>query len=132
MERRQITRSSCELPLNIVQVGSRSTSWFEQTLNISSNGGVCFHSRRRLIPGDKIFYILTLSEAESAQIKLTCSGIVVRCRPVSSGSPGVFEVAMTMERYRFTDPDLVALSAQVGTTDKAPDAELQDRALSEV
>jgi hypothetical protein len=111
-ERRQTTRQDCELPLNIIQVGSTQTDWLEQALNISSNGGVCFHSFRPLIPGEKVRYILTLSQAGPSDIRLVCSGEIVRRRPVSSGFPGAYEIAMTMERYRFAGQDFAKPSAE--------------------
>jgi hypothetical protein len=101
-ERRQTTRYSCELPLNITRAGARRIDWFERTLNISSSGGVCFHSRQTFVPGERVQYILTLSQAGQAETKLSCSGVVVRRRPVSSG---VFEIAVTMDKHRFAGPD---------------------------
>jgi hypothetical protein len=110
-ERRQITRQSCELPLHIIQVGSEPTDWLEQTVNISSNGGLCFLSCHSLALGEEVRYILTVSQAGPTEVRLSCSGVAVRSRPVNSGSQELFENAVTMRRYRFEGRDKAERSA---------------------
>lgn len=103
-ERRKTRRQNYELPLNIVRVGSHETDWFERTQNISSNGGVCFHSLRSVTAGEKVQYYVTLSKMGSAHVRIICWGRVVRCRPLETGPDGTLEIAMTMDRYRFCSP----------------------------
>ena len=112
-ERRKITRLDCRLPLNIIQVGSDPTDRREHTVNVSSNGGVCFHSNHPLTAGERVQYCLTLSQNGPEDIRLICAGAVVRCRPIGPGPEELFEIAMTMQRYRFVRPSLAEFSANV-------------------
>ena len=72
----------------------------ETTRDISS-GGVCFRSPNAVEVGTRIEYLITLS-GNNPPVRIRCLGKVLRS-PKNSVE-GVFEVAMTMERYQFLRP----------------------------
>lgn len=110
MERRQKPRRNCELPLTILQVGDRLVYRSEQTLNISSNGGVCFQSSDPLEVGESVKYEITVSTM-LPPVKLICSGRVARCGPArDSARDGEFEIALAMAQYVFAKSDGQILS----------------------
>ncbi len=109
-------RRKCELPLTIIKVDSLKTDWLEQTENISTNGGVCFRSNRRFEPREKLQYVITLSKTGLTHVKLICCGVIARCVPLDSGADKMYEVAMTMERYRFAGPDATEIPAAIDPT----------------
>lgn len=102
MERRRSTRVDCELPLTILKVGTCAEDRSEKTRNISSNGGVCFQSSRQIALGQLVEYEITLSTMRP-EVKLICSGRVVRCQPVrNTENEGEYEIALTMLHYVFS------------------------------
>jgi hypothetical protein len=97
LEQRRTQRYKLQLPLQILQVGSQPVSRAEKTRDISS-GGVCFVSSHKVDVGGRIEYIITLS-GSNPPVRIRCLGKVLRSHP--PGDDGVYEVAVTMERYSF-------------------------------
>ena len=77
-------------------------SRLEITRDISS-GGVCFHSPNAVEVGTRIEYLITLS-VNTPAVRIRCLGKVLRS-PKTTAAEGVFEVALTMERYQFLRQD---------------------------
>lgn len=50
---------------------------------------------------------------EPAKVQIGCQGRVVRCRSLASGPGRTFEIAVTMEKYRFRSPDSEALLSAI-------------------
>jgi hypothetical protein len=73
----------------------------ETTRDISSSG-VCFLSPNPVEVGARIEYLITLS-GNNPPVRIRCLGKVLRNR--KTASDGVFEVAITMERYQFLRQD---------------------------
>ena len=97
LEQRRAHRYELELPLQILQVGDLRVSRTEQTRDISS-GGVSFLSSSSVDIGGRIEYVITLS-GSTPPVRIRCLGKVLRSdRPEPEG---LFEVAVTMERYQF-------------------------------
>jgi hypothetical protein len=89
-----------QLPVHILQVGSRKTDRLGYTRDISS-GGVCFLSDEEVEIGGRIEYLITLSNG-NPPVKIRCLGKVLRSRQPDETAH--FEVAVTMERYQFMNP----------------------------
>lgn len=105
MERRKIARTNCEFPLKILRIGGSETLRPERTTNISLKGGICFRSARPLDVNQRVEYDLTVSQGPSP-LRLLCAGHVVRCSRVRDDrGRGHFDIALTMERYRFAPTD---------------------------
>ncbi|HKD04483.1 MAG TPA: PilZ domain-containing protein [Bryobacteraceae bacterium] len=101
MDQRRTQRYRLELPLEIVQLGERRLTRREITRDISS-GGVCFRSPNAVEVGARIEYLITLS-GNNPPVRIRCLGKVLRSP--KNASEGLFEVAMTMERYQFLRSD---------------------------
>ncbi len=67
-----------------------------------SSGGVCFLSPNAVEVGTRIEYLITLS-GSSRPVRIRCLGKVLRSPKATPD--GVFEVALTMERYQFLRQD---------------------------
>ena len=78
-------------------MGGRRVSRQETTRDISS-GGVSFHSPIAVEVGARVEYLITLS-SNNPPVRIRCLGKVLRSP--KAGSAGVFEIAVTMERYQF-------------------------------
>jgi hypothetical protein len=97
-----------QLPLQIIQVGTEKVNRTEQTRDISS-GGVCFLSTEEVEVGGRIEYLITLS-GSNPPVRIRCLGKVIRSlRQEDPQTP--FEVAVTMERYQFVNPQEAELFA---------------------
>jgi hypothetical protein len=90
-----------QLPLHIMQVGSKRVNRTEQTRDISS-GGVCFLSHENVEVGGRIEYLITLS-GDQPPVRIRCLGKVLRSSKHESAE-APFEIAVTMERYQFVSP----------------------------
>lgn len=88
-----------KLPLEILQLGNRRVTRREETSDTSS-GGVRFVSPNQVDIGGRIEYIVTLA-GSYPPVKLHCLGKVLRSRPISEQGVAKFDVAATVERYRF-------------------------------
>lgn len=102
-----------QLPLQIIQVGSAKVNLVEETRDISSSG-VCFRSHREIEVGGRIEYLITLS-GSNPPVRIRCLGKVLRSHKQAEGQPP-FEVAVTMERYQFLNPqeadaDVIAVAS---------------------
>ena len=103
MEQRRTRRYRLQLPLLIVQPGADKVDGVEQTRDISS-GGVCFLSPVEVEIGCKIEYLITLSRS-TPPVRIRCLGKVLRSQLPSDANDGLFEVAVTMDRYQFVRPN---------------------------
>ena len=86
MERRKNPRQNCELPLT-AKMSDHYVNRAEKTLNMSTNGGVCFRSSEPLQVGDRVEYEITVSSMPPP-VKLLCSGRVLRCGPPKDALAG--------------------------------------------
>ncbi len=100
MEQRRAPRYRMQLPLQIIQVGTEKVNRTELTRDISS-GGVCFMSSEKVEVGGRIEYLITLS-GSTPPVVIRCLGKVLRSQKQEPETP--FEVAVTMERYQFVNP----------------------------
>ena len=100
MENRKAQRYDLSLPFEVVRRGDSPTSILGETRNLSS-AGVLFRSDIPFRPGDRIEYLITLSDRPDteAPVQIYCFGKVVR----SSNGSGA---AATLERYEFVRPTL--------------------------
>ena len=120
MEQRRTQRYKLQLPLHITQLGDQRVDLVEQTRDISS-GGVSFLSPNRIEPGGRIEYLITLS-GSTPPVRIRCLGKVMRSQLPSNGNGdgGMYEIAVTMERYQFVradEPDILpAASAAVSVS----------------
>lgn len=103
MEQRRTQRYSLQLPLQILQLGDQRVNRTQRTRDISS-GGVCFFSPTEVAVGWRIEYLITLS-GSTPPVRIRCLGKVLRSLKPAAGEPSEFEVAVTMERYRFVRSD---------------------------
>jgi hypothetical protein len=87
--------------MHILQMGDELMDRVEQTRDISS-GGVCFVSPRKVDVGGRIEYIITLA-GSTPPVRIRCLGKVLRSE--SAEATGLYEVAVTMERYSFVRTD---------------------------
>ena len=111
LEQRQSPRYRMQLPMLIVQVGSHRVSRHEQTRDVSSSG-VSFLSKAQMETGGRIEYLITLS-TNNPPVRIRCLGKVIRS--VKQVEPeGVFEVAVSMDRYQFmSQVELLSFAAAV-------------------
>jgi hypothetical protein len=77
----------------------------ETTLNISWGGGVALRSTQPLRIGDPVEYRITLADGDPPTT-VFCFGHIRRCDVAASDHDAskdgeAFDIAMTMERYRF-------------------------------
>ena len=89
--------------MSITRIGDESVPIFALTKNISS-GGVLFTSEREPDVGISIEYFITLGPPQQS-LTLHCDGHVVRCQKASGWEQSAYEVAASMERYRFVRPE---------------------------
>jgi hypothetical protein len=101
LERRQRSRQKIELPIAVRLAGDGQVYVTATTRNISS-GGVCFSCPAPFVVGQVVEYVVTLAEG-GAPVRISCTGHVIRCLAEGSADSG-FEVALTMNRYRFVRP----------------------------
>jgi hypothetical protein len=87
-----------QVPVRIIQAGPEKVNRTEETRDISS-GGICFLSHREVEVGGRIEYLITLSSG-NPPVRIRCFGKVLRSREQARNEVP-FEVAVTMERYRF-------------------------------
>ena len=107
MEQRRTQRYKLQLPLRIIQLGEQRVDRIEQTRDISS-GGVCFLSPTDIEVGGRIEYLITLS-GSTPPVQIRCLGKVLRSQqPPTTAGDGLFEVAVTMERYQFVRAEELA------------------------
>lgn len=99
-DRRRQKRQSLELLLHLVSVDERDVDLRLSTRNISTGGGVLFESPESMAEGAGLKYVVTLSDGD-LPVKITCTGRVVRCHPLSDSPANGFEIACTMKTYRF-------------------------------
>ncbi len=100
-QRRQRIRYRLQLPLQVVRIGFSRVQETVLTQDISS-GGVCFHCAAAMAVGVRVEYFVTLS-GSCPPVRIHCLGRVLRADP--SPEPGLaFEIAVSMERYRFASP----------------------------
>jgi hypothetical protein len=100
LEQRRTQRYKLQLPLRIIQLGEQRVDRVEQTRDISS-GGVCFMSPSAIEVGGRIEYVITLS-GSTPPVQIRCLGKVLRSQhPDGAEVDGLYEVAVTMERYQF-------------------------------
>ena len=93
IEQRKAQRFDLKLPFELTRNGSRRTSQFGETKNISSIGAL-IQSEAQVQAGEMIEYLITLPTLpQSKRVRLRCLGKVVR-RYES-------EIAVTLERYEF-------------------------------
>jgi hypothetical protein len=110
MERRRRTRQVIALPIEVLEAGGIQLGWTATTRDISF-GGVCFTYADPLPVGQRLTYIVTLSQGDNP-VRISCSGLIVRCTPKPDQS--VFETAVTMEKYNFVQQvERVSISADV-------------------
>jgi hypothetical protein len=112
LEQRRAQRYKLQLPLHIVQLGDQRVDLLEHTRDISS-GGVCFVSPKNIEIGGRIEYLITLSGSTPA-VRIRCLGKVMRSQQSSAdmmADPGMFEIAVTMERYQFVRADELDIAA---------------------
>ena len=103
MEQRRTHRYRLELPLEIIQLGSRRMNRTEKTRDISS-AGVCFLSPTDVAVGGRIEYVITLS-GRNPPVRIRCLGKVLRSIQPKVEINTSFEVAVTMDRYQFMRVD---------------------------
>jgi hypothetical protein len=102
LEQRRTQRYKLQLPLHILHLGDQRVNRTEKTRDISS-GGVCFMSRNAVEVGGRIEYVITLS-GSNPPVRIRCLGKVLRSHKPAADN-GLFEIAVTMERYQFVRPE---------------------------
>jgi hypothetical protein len=90
MDRRRAKRFELRLPLELIRVGTRQTSFSSETKNFST-AGVLATGAPPLKAGDPIEFLVTMPGPE--KVRLHCKGRVARMADA--------EFAMTIERYSF-------------------------------
>lgn len=110
MDRRFRLRHEAQRPLAILQVGGELIDRRETTLNISWGGGVAFRSAEPLRIGDPVEYRIILPDGDPPTT-VFCFGYIRRCDVAASEVAAsdndasrdgeAFDIAMTMEQYRF-------------------------------
>lgn len=101
IEQRRAQRFEIQLPVEILRSGAERFSEPAHTRNISS-GGVMLISRREVELGGPIEYVVSLTAASGAIVKIRCLGKVMRMEPAE---PDSFAIAATLERYEFVRPN---------------------------
>jgi hypothetical protein len=87
--------------MEIFQIDEEPSFRLETTRDMSSAGGVSFWSNQSLSIGREVRYRVTLSGGQSP-IAIDCKGRVLRCDPARNpDAKSRYEIAVTMERYRF-------------------------------
>jgi hypothetical protein len=99
VQQKRARRYPLQLPLHIILLGDQHVDRTELTMDISS-GGVCFLSPAAVDVGERIEYLITLS-GTNPPVRIRCLGNVLRSRSRSGSANGPYNVAVTMERYRF-------------------------------
>jgi hypothetical protein len=111
LEQRRAQRYQLQLPLQIVQLGDRRVNRIELTRDISS-GGVSFLSPVEIESGNKIEYLITLSDT-TPPVRIRCLGKVLRSDLHLGASEPAWEVAVTMDRYQFVRSEKEEAAAKV-------------------
>ena len=96
-EQRRGQRCQVVLPIFVTKIGGSLADLPGQTQNIGE-GGVRFVVQNKLVIGEAIEYVLTLSSFAPV-VAIRCSGKVLRCSKKQGQDS--YDVAATMERYFF-------------------------------